>query len=446
MNLFGLLKGDSRSAKVRKNIVGSFFVKGLSISVSLTLVPLTIGYISSELYGIWLTLSTLISWAYIFDLGFGNGLRNKLAASIALNDWEKARRYVSTAYVYFSAVFIPIGVIIYFGCPYVDWCKILNINVEYQNLLISVMRIIIVFFCGSMVLKIQSTVLQALQKNALASALEAFGQLLVLIVTYILTCTTEPSLIYLAYAISASPIVIYIIASFWLYGYKYKQLRPSISLIDKTLVKDILNLGLKFFVIQIAGLVLYQTINIIISNVAGAESVTEYNVVYKYISIPFMATSVIVAPFWSAFTDAYTVKDLAWMKNSYKKLLRIIGLMALTVIVMTIVSPWVFKLWLGDKVIIHTQMVIIVMAYVLIMIWNSLHSALINGTGLIRVSLFCALFCAVMNIPLALFLGHRMGAEGVILSVALLNFLTAGFAYVQINKIINNKADGIWNK
>ena len=446
MNLLAYLKGDSRSAKVRKNIFGSFFVKGFSICVSLILVPLTIGYVSSELYGIWLTLATIISWVALFDLGFGNGLRNKVAACIALGDWKKARSYVSTAYAYFAIAFIPLSLIIYIGCPFINWCSFLNIDSEYQGLLVSVMRIVIIFFSLSMIVKIQSTVLQALQMNALSSGIDAIGQLLVLIVTYILTLTTRPSLVYLAYAISASPLVINLFASTWLYGHKYKQLRPSFKLIDKTLVKDILNLGLNFFVIQIAVLVLYQTINIIISNVAGPESVTEYNVVYKYISIPLMATSIIVAPFWSAFTDAYTIGDYTWMKRAYSKLLRVFFIMAAVVVLLVVFYPIAFKYWLGDKVEIHLVMVLVVAAYVLILMWNTLHSALINGTGLIRISLITSLFCTIINIPLALWLGHLYGAIGVVSSVSILNFLTASFAYIQINKIINNRAYGIWNK
>ena len=120
--------------------------------------------------------------------------------------------------------------------------------------------------------------------------------------------------------------------------------------------------------------------------------------------------------------------------------------MALVVMVLVVLYPIAFKIWLGDKVNIHFTMVIIVAAYVLVMMWNTLHSALINGTGLIRVSLLTSVFCTVVNIPLALWLGHQFGAVGVISSVALLNFMTAAFAYIQINKIINNTAYGIWNK
>ena len=439
-------KGNTRTVKVKKNIVGSFFVKGFSIIVSLILVPLTIGYVSSELYGIWLTLATIISWASLFDLGFGNGLKNKVAACVALGDWEKAQRYVSTAYAYFSLIFIPLSIIIYFVCPLFDWCSILNIDIKYKELLIAVMRIVIVFFSLSMIIRIQSTILQALQMNAISAAFEALGQFLVLIVTYILTITTKPSLVYLAYAISASPLVIYLVGSLWLYGYKFKQLCPSMKLIDGTLVKDILNLGLKFFVIQVAFLVLFQTINIIISNVSGPEAVTEYNVVYKYISVPLLATTIIIAPFWSAFTDAFTMKDYEWMRRAYLKLIRLFVFAILVVLLLVLLYPVAFRIWLGDKVSTNYYMVITVAIYVIVMIWNNIHAALINGTGIIKISVIISVFSAVINIPLALWLGHIYGVIGVIASVVSINLISSIFSYIQINKIIKGTAKGIWMK
>lgn len=445
-SFIGGLRGGSRSAKVKKNILGSFGVKGVSIIISLILVPLTIGYVSSELYGIWLTLVTVISWANLFDFGFGNGVRNKLAECIAHGDWKKARKYVSTAYFFFTLVFVPVSIIIFFLCPYVNWVSLLNVNPSYQELIVQVMRIVIIFFCLSMIVNIQNTVLRALQLNALGSAFSTLGQVLVLIVTFVLTKTTEPSLIFLAFAISGSPLLVGIVCTFWLYGKKYKQLTPSISYIDTSLVGDVLNLGLKFFVIQIAVLVLYQAMNVIISHVAGPEAVTEYNVVYKYISIPMMATTIIVEPFWSAFTDAFALRDFSWMQQSYSKLLKMYFYALIVVVLLALLYPIAFKLWLGDKVDIHLGMVVTVTAYVLIMIWQNIHSALINGTGCIKISLLLSLIIAIVNIPLALIFGSFLGAQGVVMSVGLLNLLTAGLMYIQVGKIVNNTASGIWAK
>lgn len=440
------ITGDNRSIKVKKNIVGSFLVKGLSILISLILVPLTIGYVNNELYGIWLTLATIISWVTLFDMGFGNGLKNKVAECVALDDWEKARRYISTAYVYFFVIFALVSLFIYWGCSFIDWTALLNVPDEYLPLLIKVMRIVIIFFCISMVVKVQNTVLDALQMNALSAAINATGQFLLLIVTVLLTIMTKPSLVYLAIAISVSPLVVNIVASIWMYGYKYRRLRPSLSLADKRMVKDVINLGLNFFILQIAALILYQTINVIISYIAGPESVTEYNVVFKYISIPMMVMSIVTAPFWAAFTDAYTTKDFEWMRRVYHKLLICYMGFIGVLIVLLMISPIAFKLWLGDKVIIHPSMCIAVTFYVSIMMWNNLHSTLINGIGLVKLQLYSCVVSTVLNIPLALLFGRLFGAYGVVTSVTALSIPGLFIMYIQINKILNNSAQGLWAK
>jgi O-antigen/teichoic acid export membrane protein len=61
-----ITKGDGRSVKVKKNILGLFLIKGGSIAISLILVPLTIHYINPSRYGIWLTLSSIIVWFSFF--------------------------------------------------------------------------------------------------------------------------------------------------------------------------------------------------------------------------------------------------------------------------------------------------------------------------------------------------------------------------------------------
>ncbi|MDM8209134.1 hypothetical protein QUW17_14895, partial [Bacteroides gallinaceum] len=86
-----ILKGNARSVIMKKNIILSLMIKCISIAVSFFLVPLTLGYVDSELYGIWLTLSSIITWLQFMDIGFTNGLKNRLGESIALNNWGKGK-------------------------------------------------------------------------------------------------------------------------------------------------------------------------------------------------------------------------------------------------------------------------------------------------------------------------------------------------------------------
>ena len=63
-------KGSERSIKAKKNVLSMLFIKGGSILVGLLLVPLTLEYVDSESYGIWLTLSSMVAWiSFLAEVG-----------------------------------------------------------------------------------------------------------------------------------------------------------------------------------------------------------------------------------------------------------------------------------------------------------------------------------------------------------------------------------------
>src|SRR5829696_5056165 len=98
-NMFAFEAGNERSLQVKRNIYVSFLAKGGSVALNLALVPLTIDYVNPMQYGVWLTLSSIIAWFGFFDIGLGNGLRNKLTEAITIGDNELGRKYVSTTYL-----------------------------------------------------------------------------------------------------------------------------------------------------------------------------------------------------------------------------------------------------------------------------------------------------------------------------------------------------------
>lgn len=169
---------NQRTKDIKKNIVAGFGIKGVSIITQLLLVPLTINYISSELYGIWLTLSSIIQWINFFDIGFGNGLRNKLGEALALGHIKRAKIYVSTTYVIMGIIFFLLGIILYILIPYINWTNLLNLTSNYQEMISVVMRILLIAFCMQIVLKLLGNVIQAYQLYALSSLFDAMGNLL----------------------------------------------------------------------------------------------------------------------------------------------------------------------------------------------------------------------------------------------------------------------------
>lgn len=440
------LKGNSRSALVKRNIVGSLLIKGISIIIQLMIVPLTLGYVSAELYGVWLTLSSIVLWLNFFDIGFTLGLKNKLAEALALNDWKKGRVLVSTTYVMMLAIFVPLALILFLIVPFVSWSSLLNVPDIYSDDIIRAIYILVACFCTQMIFNIVPTIISASQKVALSTVFPVIGNAMSMVVIYLLTCFAQPSLTLLAAAVSTMPIIVVGVASIILFSSTYKELTPKLTLFDSREVKNLFGLGAKFFLIQIQVVVLYQTTNILISNVSSPVEVTSYNIAYKYIGIAMMVFSIILQPLWPAFTDAFTKKDYNWMNNTYKRMTQLFLLSAFLICIMVLISPWAYTVWISDKADIPFTMTISVALYMVIHTWDSLQVQLINGIGAVKIQTYVTIIGLIAHVPMSLVLGNFFGAVGVVYSMTIINIIYATIFTIQMHKILNKKAEGIWIK
>lgn len=447
MKMLDFIKqGTDRSVAVKKNIVGSLFVKGCSIIISLLIVPLTLGYVSSDLYGIWLTLSSIIMWLNFFDIGFTLGLKNKLTEAIALGDIQRGKVLVSTTYFMMIAIFIPLCILLEMIIPHINWASFLNVTGNYNPDIIKTLHILAACLCAQMIVNVLTAVLAAYQKVALSSAFPVIGNFISLFIILLLTKYCPPSLSLLALAISTIPIFVIIIASFILFSSSFKAVAPSWNFVKKKQIKDLFNLGSKFFLIQAQIVVLYQCTNILISNLSGPSDVTSYNIAYKYITISMMILTIIMAPLWPAFTEAYTKNDYSWMKNVYNKMCKLWGGLTVIVILMIIVSPIVYQLWIGEKAHVPLIMTVLIGIYTIVHSWDIIQVNMINGVGAIKLQTYITLIGLIVHIPLSLFLGRYVSCYGVIISMIVINMIYSTTFTIQIRKILNKTAKGLWLK
>ncbi|MEY8611540.1 oligosaccharide flippase family protein [Parabacteroides segnis] len=446
LNINKLFSGNARSSQVKKNIAGSIAIKGISILASLLLVPLTLNYVNKELYGIWLTLSSIILWLNFFDIGFTLGLKNKLAESLAVKDYVSGKHLVSTTYYMMIIIFLPICVFMLFITPFLNWSSILNVSPVYNSDIIKVLYILIVSVFFQMFFNVLGAVVSAYQKVAFSSLFIMLGQVLSLLFVYILTLVAPPSLIGLAIAISVSPIIILSTFSIYLYKNRFKAVSPSYKFVDRKRIKELFGMGIKFFIIQVQVIILYQSTNIIISNIAGPEAVTEYNIAYKYLGVAAMLYNIILMPLWPAFTDAYTLRDYQWMRNIYKKMCYVYIGVVIGISILVLISPYVYQIWIGKDANISTSMTVIISLFIIINSWDSLQVFMINGIGAVKLQSCVVVIGLLFHIPLAFYFGSKIGAKGVILSMICINIIYSLIFTTQINKIINKKASGIWLK
>lgn len=439
--------GHVRSIRAKKNIAASFLIKALNIAIGLMIVPLTINYLDPTRYGIWITLSSLIAWFGFFDIGLGHGLRNRFAEALATGQHELARVYVSTTYAILSIIIGSILLLFYVANPFINWNLILNASqdVVAQTELSILALVVFTFFCLRFIFKLIATILMADQRPALASTLDLFGNILVLLLVFLLIYSTKGSLLYLGVAMSFSPVFVLLTASLLFFKGKYRLYSPSAKFVDLSRSGDLLTLGFKFFIIQIAAVLLYQTNTIIIAQLFGPDQVTPYFVAFKYFSVLIMGFTIVITPFWSAFTEAWAKQEIQWIKNVMRKLFWLWGGLLGLGLIMLISSQWVFSIWVGEKVTVNHTISTLICAWVLLNAWNGIFSQFLNGVGKLQLQLRLGIMAAMANVPLAVFLGMKIGIEGVLLANLIVNSIGVWVYPLQCYKILNNKASGFWN-
>lgn len=438
--------GESRTQKLKSNIIMSILLKGVSVLVTFLLVPATIDYVDSEVYGIWLTLSAILMMFQILDIGIASGLKNKLTEALAAGDMKVARSLVSTSYVSMAAIFTPIVIIIYALVPYVSWSSLLNIDVSYEATIVQTTRILAVLLFVQMIANIIVSVLAAYQRVALSLSFLVIGNILAYILILILARTVPASLPLLAIVLGGSPILVTIIGTVILFHGSCREVSPTLASVEMWRTKGLLSLGAKFFIINIQAVVVYQSSNFLISHVSSPEMVTAYNIAYRYLSLALVVYTNITASLWTAYTDAYARGDRPWMIDMRRKMNRLLVLCIILCIVFAAIAPAVYSVWIQGKAEVPAAMTWWVTAYVSTFCFMTLNGTFLIGTGKVLLETIVVAVGAVIYIPVSLLAAKWLEQYGILAALVAINLIYGIIFSSQTTKLLEGTARGIWNR
>lgn len=439
----------NRSSRLKKSTISLFGVKGLSVLVSFLFVPVMLGILTVDEYGIWLTLVSMISWFSLFDVGLGNGLRNKLSESIAKDNLDVAKVYVSTAYFFVSLIVLFLLLVFYSTLFFVDVKSLLNAETISLGDLRWVLQIMVVTFLVKFILQLIQPILFAFLKPALSEFVIALGSLLGFLGVLILRELGLATFLSAVFVVSVAPVVVFLVTSIILYAKEFKSIRPSISHINMSKSKGMMGLGFRFFFIQIAAIVLFSTDNFIISYLLGPGEVVPYNLAYKYFGLGIVLFSIITTPLWSSFSDAFARDDFAWIQKTIKQTIFKWLLLVLGLGVLLVLSDTIYKYWFGtEEVQIPFKLSVFMAVFVILNTGSMIFTTFVNGVGKVKMQMYTAAISMTINIPLSIFFVKYMdmGVVGVILATCVSLAYSFIFKAIQYKKIIGGTAKGIWNK
>lgn len=437
--------GDIRSIKAKKNIVWSFLVKGTSIIISLLLVPITLNYLSDYEYGVWLTLSSILTWVNYMDIGLANGLRNRLAETFANGNHKLGQIYVSTTFFLLTLIMTVCFLLFLVFQPLIDWSVILNVDPNTVKNLNTIIVVAFGFFCLSLVFKLIGIILIADQRPATSDLITLIGSALSLLIIYILTLTTQGSLYNVILTFTAIPALILLLSYPIIFATKYRYLKPRLNAIKLIHTKDLMSLGIQFFIMQISSIIIFSSSNIIISHILGPEQVTPYNIVFKYFSFITLMFNIAITPMWSATTEAFAKEDFDWIKRGIKSMLKFWLFSVVGIFFMILCSEFIYNIWIGKLVKIPFTLTLLMGIYSIILLWSVCFSTFLFGIGKLRLQLLNMVFVAILFIPLAVWMSKTLGIYGIVIALCLTNLSAAILNPIQFKKILSKNAYGIWN-
>lgn len=444
------MESKERTWLIKKNIMMALIVKVGSICCTMVLVPMTINFVNPVQYGIWLTISSVVTWMHFFDVGFSNGLRNKLTEALAKDRIAQGRSYVSTTYAMLTAIFGTLMAVLLVLAWTINLTSILGIDDGYDHDLKMAMTTLVCYFCINMVVRTLSFVLMAKQQSAMSSLFDFLGQLLVLVSIWMLNGAIDGSLFVLSLTLCIPPLTVWVIASVFFYAGRYRQLCPRLSLVKMSDTKILLNLGVKFFIIQIAYIIQFQTSTFLIGKLFSMLEVTSYNLAHRYFNVLYMVFFLSIEPLWSAVTDAWTNNDRAWIRRVVNKYLMLASICLIGGLLMLSISDWIYDLWINRHV---NQLVEIpfklsawMFAYVGTTILAQVFVSFVNGIGALKIQFFTSLISPIVFIAATLIMANvfGMGMECVLIASILANFNGIILAPLQYWLVIYRNKKGIW--
>ncbi len=405
----------SRSRRALGNVGAAGVARLVSLVTMILSVPLAVGYLGPERYGVWLGATALAALLSFGDLGLGNGLTNAISEAMGRNDPEDARRSVASAFFMLVTASGLIAVVLIPAWTLVPWADVLGVrDQEIRAEVSGTVLVLLALSLASLPLGVAQRIqmgYQELHQNSLwssAGAVAGLGGLM-------LGTSLRLALPWLVLLVAGAPVVALAANAVVLFWRRRPYLRPSLQRTDRSRAGQLMRVGSAFLVLQVCVGIAYTSDPLIAASVLGPEAATQYSVPWRLFGLGPMAVSLLLVPLWPAYAEAIARGDTGWVRRWLvgSSLIAFV-VTAVSSLVLLFGAPLIIDRWIGPPIPSSFELRLGMALWAVLSSVFASFSTLLNAATLMRFQVVTSVLMAGTSIGLSYVFAHWFGVAGVI--------------------------------
>ena len=174
--------------------------------------------------------------------------------------------------------------------------------------------------------------------------------------------------------------------------------------------------GSEFFVLQISGLLIFNSDNLIVTHYLGPAQVAPYSIAWRLVGFAAIAQTLITPALWPAFSEAFTRGDLPWIRQTFRRTMALtMSIAAAGSLLFAFAGRWMIRIWAGRAAVPAEELLLLMCFWILISTFMSNTTTVLVAKGETRLLAWSGLAAAALNLALSIYWVQRIGTSGVIL-------------------------------
>ena len=381
-------------------------MRGSNILIGIVSVPMTLNYLGSDLFGVWMILTSIIGFASFTDFGMGLGLRNSIIKSAANKDYESIRLYIWNAISVLTIVATVIIGLVLLVLPLIPLDKLIKTSTpETAGIISTALGGMLIVFAISLPTHQLLNIASGLQRAYWGYGVYLIGRVLSFV--FICLCVHfRWSFTMLTIGYLGTPTVCIMLA--WIVFFLKAPLYiPRPGKLNKRILKDLFGIGVYSLLHNMAFAILNSSTIVLIGHTICAEASVPFSVTQKMFSLPSVFSAALLMGLNVAIGDAWHQHNIKWIDEAIRRSNRLIWpVVTLAALVFILFGKWLIILWTHNDDALPTMVLLIICGIKCVVdIYASFFSGFLIGINHVKEVAIYQLTCGCIAIVAGYLIG-----------------------------------------